>query len=150
VSLDDRVAAPGTRRAASEDQPNPDAATLSGHLDVATANDHMPAGTMRAGDAGSVDDADDSPWTIEIGSDVIGSCGHKVGEVVALRDDHVVVEKGFFMPIDFYIPKSAIRHNDVHGLYLNVSKDYALHEGWDIDPEGVPGHDDPASPGSRP
>lgn len=71
---------------------------------------------------------------IEVGADVIGTCGHKVGEVVALREDHIVVEKGFFMPIDFYIPTSAIHRNDDHGLYLNVTRDEALHEGWDVDP----------------
>ncbi len=95
------------------------------------------AGAMRAGEAGSVPDADTTRWTIEVGADVIGVCGHKVGEVVAIRADHVVVEKGFFMPVDFYIPKSAIHHNNEHGLFLNVSKSEALHRGWDIDPQTV-------------
>jgi len=89
---------------------------------------------MRAGDAGSIADSDDSEWVIEVGSDVIGQCGHKVGEVVAVRDDVIVVEKGFFMPMDFYIPKSAIQRNNDHGLYLNVTKNDALHRGWDVDP----------------
>ena len=92
------------------------------------------AGTMRAGEAGSVPDQDQSSWQIEVGSDVIGHCGHKVGEVVAVRDDVIVVEKGFFMPVDFYIPKSAILKNNEHGLYLNVTKNEALHNGWDVDP----------------
>jgi len=93
-----------------------------------------PAGTMRAGEAGSMPDADDTEWVIDVGADVIGQCGHKVGEVVAVRDDVVVVEKGFFMPVDFYIPKSAIERNNDHGLYLNVTKNEALHRGWDVDP----------------
>lgn len=92
------------------------------------------AGTMRAGEAGSIPDRDQSAWHIEVGSDVIGHCGHKVGEVVAVRDDVIVVEKGFFMPVDFYIPKSAILKNNEHGLYLNVTKNEALHNGWDVDP----------------
>jgi len=82
-------------------------------------------------------DDDQKTWRIEVGSDVIGTCGHKIGEVVAIRDDVVVVEKGFFMPVDFYIPKSAIQLNNEHGLYLNVSKNEALHNGWDNDPGPV-------------
>ena len=109
-------------------------AHINSHLGPDTATGPAPAGTMRAGDAGSVPDTDDSEWTIEVGADVIGICGHKVGEVVAVRDDVIVVEKGFFMPTDFYIPKSAIKRNNEHGLYLNVSKNDALHRGWDVDP----------------
>ncbi|MDQ3540627.1 MAG: DUF2171 domain-containing protein [Chloroflexota bacterium] len=120
------------------EQPPSDEATLSDHLRPENADHSLTAGTMRAGEAGSVDDADDSRWTIEVGSDVIGTCGHKVGEVVAVRNDHVVVEKGFFMPTDFYIPKSAIQKNDDHGLYLNVTRDEALHYGWDVDPAASP------------
>ena len=110
------------------------AARINSHLGPETSTGVEPAGTMRAGEAGSVADTDDSEWTIDVGADVIGICGHKVGEVVSVRDDVIVVEKGFFMPTDFYIPKSAIQRNNEHGLYLNVTKDDALHRGWDVDP----------------
>lgn len=127
----------------SDDQVNTegslsDEAILTDHLRPENAEDSLTAGTMRASETGSVDDEEDSRWTIEVGADVIGTCGHKVGEVVAIRDDHVVVEKGFFMPTDFYIPKSAIQTNNDHGLYLNVTKDEALHYGWDVDPGSSP------------
>jgi len=115
----------------SEESPSEPAA-LSDHISPANARDSVVAGSIREGESESVDD--DSPWTVEVGADVIGTCGHKVGDVVAVRDDHIVVEKGFFMPTDFYIPKSAIQKNDDHGLYLNVTKDQALHFGWDVDP----------------
>lgn len=108
--------------------------TDSVHAEAAVAP--APAGTMRAAEAGSTNDDDEREWTIEVGADVIGTCGHKVGEVVAVRPRHVVVEKGFFMPSDFYIPKSAIGKNNDHGLYLNVTKEQALHHGWDVDPDG--------------
>lgn len=111
------------------------AANLTDSVHAEAAIGPAPAGTMRAGEAGSIDDDDDQEWTIEVGADVIGTCGHKVGEVVAIRPDHVVVEKGFFMPTDFYVPKSAIEKNNEHGLFLNVTKEYALHHGWDADPE---------------
>jgi hypothetical protein len=113
----------------------PEAGQINAAIGPETARDTHLAGTMRAGEAGSVADDDRTRWAIEVGADVIGACGHKVGEVVAVRDDLVVVEKGFFMPVDFYIPKSAIHHNNVHGLYLNVTKDEALHHGWDVDPQ---------------
>src|SRR5690606_38156902 len=34
---------------------------------------------------------------VEVGLDVMGSCGHKIGEVVDVRPDHLVVEKGFLV-----------------------------------------------------
>lgn len=110
-------------------------ARINSNLGPDSATGVALAGTMRAGDAGSVADSDDTEWQIEVGADVIGICGHKVGEVVAVRDDVIVVEKGFFMPTDFYIPKSAIKRNNEHGLYLNVTKNDALHRGWDVDPQ---------------
>jgi hypothetical protein len=119
----------------SEEADSESASQLASHLGPTTEDEDVSiAGTMRAGDAGSMPNDDDSEWQIEVGSDVIGHCGHKVGEVVAVRDDVIVVEKGFFMPVDFYIPKSAIKRNNEHGLYLNVTKNEALHRGWDVDP----------------
>lgn len=112
-----------------------DGADLTAHLGPENArSDSALAGTLIAGETAAAPDHDDREWRIEVGSDVIGHCGHKVGEVVAVRDDVVVVEKGFFMPVDFYIPKSAIQRNNEHGLYLNVTKNEALHRGWDVDP----------------
>ena len=105
-----------------EDPEQGSAAHISDHLGPETATGAAPAGVMRAGEAGSVPNSDDTEWVIEVGSDVIGNCGHKVGEVVAVRDDVIVVEKGFFMPVDFYIPKSAIHRNNDHGLYLTVNQ----------------------------
>lgn len=119
----------------SEDADSRSESRLAPHIGPATEDGNVSiAGAMRAGDAGSMPNDDDSQWHIEVGSDVIGQCGHKVGEVVAVRDDVVVVEKGFFMPVDFYIPKSAIKRNNEHGLFLNVTKNEALHRGWDVDP----------------
>jgi hypothetical protein len=108
-----------------------DPTSISGSIQPGTATSPEIAGTIEAEKSGPTNPND---FTIEVGADVIGTCGHKIGEVVAVRDDDVVVEKGFFMPVDFYIPKSAIHHNNEHGLYLNVTKSEALHHGWDIDP----------------
>lgn len=67
------------------------------------------------------------------GMDVIGADGGKVGKVIAVRPSHVVVEKGFFFPTDYYIPRSAIARQDEH-VHLNVTKADALNRGWGEDP----------------
>lgn len=78
---------------------------------------------------------------IEVGADVVGSCGHKIGEVVDVRPDHLVVEKGFLVPEDIYVPKSAIATADEHHLTLNVSREDSEHSGWETDPEGIEDED---------
>ncbi|CAN0412972.1 unnamed protein product, partial [Phaeothamnion confervicola] len=70
----------------------------------------------------------------ETGDDVIGSCGHKIGEIVDRQPDHIVVEVGFFNPTDLYIPTGAIAGHHGDHVTLTVSKEEALHRGWDHDP----------------
>lgn len=79
--------------------------------------------------------APNEQWPIDVGVDVVGSCGHKVGEVVDIHDTYVVVEKGFFTPEDVFVPKTAIAKVGEHSLKLNVSRDVATHCGWDEDPD---------------
>ncbi len=75
-------------------------------------------------------------FSITEGTDVYGSDGEKVGSVVAVQPNYVVVEKGFFFPTDYYIPMSAIATHEEGQVYLNVSKDAALNQGWDAEPTG--------------
>ena len=75
-------------------------------------------------------------YQISEGTDVYGSDGDKVGSVVAVQPNYVVVEKGFFFPTDYYIPTTAISSYDDGKVYLNVTKDQALNEGWDVEPTG--------------
>ena len=77
----------------------------------------------------------------EVGLDVVGSCGHKIGEVVDVRPDHLVVEKGFLVPEDVYVPKSAIARADEHHLTLRVSREESEHSGWERDPDGFEDED---------
>jgi len=93
-----------------------------------------PAGTMRAGEAGSIDDHDDRTWVLEAGSDVIGSCGHKVGEIVDVEPNYIVVEVGFFHPSDLYVPKTAIGDHHDADVVLNLTKQQAMHQGWEEEP----------------
>ena len=73
-------------------------------------------------------------FNITEGTDVYGSDGDKVGSVVAVQPNYIVVEKGFFFPTDYYIPTSAIATFEDDRVYLNVTKDAALNQGWDTEP----------------
>jgi uncharacterized protein (TIGR02271 family) len=73
---------------------------------------------------------DDQIFTPQMGMDVIGSDGEKVGEIDAVEQDYFVVRKGFFFPSDHYIPFSAVDSYDDNALYLNVTKDGALDQQW--------------------
>lgn len=68
------------------------------------------------------------------GADVYGADGQKVGTMNTWGDSYIVVEKGFFFPKDFYIPMSAISDSSDEAVYLSVTKDEALHQGWDHAP----------------
>jgi len=69
------------------------------------------------------------------GMDVKGSDGEKVGTVQDVQGSYVVVSKGFFFPTDYYITFSAITSADEDNVYLNVTKDEALNQGWDAVPD---------------
>lgn len=74
---------------------------------------------------------------IRKGTDVLGSEGDKVGEVERVHNSYFVVQEGFFFPTEQYIPASAVSHIDNDGVHLNVTKETAQFQGWDIEP----GHD---------
>ena len=73
----------------------------------------------------------DQQQALREGMTVYGADGEKVGKVVAVDPAYVVVEKGFFFPTDYYVPTSAIANATADELYLTVSKDEALNQGWD-------------------
>jgi len=82
------------------------------------------------------------PLQLRQGMDVVGSDGDKVGDVDRLEGDFVVVKKGFFFPKDYYIPTSAFTTVDGDRAYLNVTKDDALNQGWDVAPSTETSYDD--------
>ena len=75
---------------------------------------------------------------IRVGDEVYGSDGDKVGTVAEVQSDYIVVEKGFFFPTDYYIPTIAIASAGNGQVSLDVTKDAALHSGWDTVPDVVP------------
>jgi uncharacterized protein (TIGR02271 family) len=68
------------------------------------------------------------------GAEVYGFDGGKVGTIAQAYPGYIVVEKGFFFPTDYYIPRSAISEVRDGRVYLNVSKDDALQHGWETQP----------------
>jgi uncharacterized protein (TIGR02271 family) len=70
-------------------------------------------------------------WDIRQGTEVRSADDEKLGKVVAVEGQYIVVEKGFFFPTDYYIPMSAITSADDDTIYLSVGKDQALNSGWD-------------------
>jgi uncharacterized protein (TIGR02271 family) len=72
---------------------------------------------------------------VQVGTDVYGSDGDKVGTVAEVQPGYIVVEKGFFFPTDYYIPLTAISQVRDGQAVLNVSKDTALHSGWETIPD---------------
>jgi uncharacterized protein (TIGR02271 family) len=68
---------------------------------------------------------------VTVGDDVFGSDGEKVGRIAELYPGYLTVEKGFFFPSDYFIPRQAIQSVQGNEVYLNVTKDNALHSGWD-------------------
>jgi uncharacterized protein (TIGR02271 family) len=73
-------------------------------------------------------------YGIQDGATVYGADGEKVGKIIAVGPQYVVVEKGFFFPSDYYIPASAIASADADNVYLTVTKDQALNSGWEQEP----------------
>ena len=73
-------------------------------------------------------------YTLMEGDEVYGSDGEKLGKVVAADANYVVIEKGWFFPTDYYIPTSAITSYADGKATLNVTKDVALNQGWDVAP----------------
>ncbi len=75
-------------------------------------------------------------WQVQSGDEVFGADEGKLGKISTVQPNYVVVEKGFFFPTDYYIPTTAISSYDDGKVYLNVTKDQALNEGWDVEPIG--------------
>jgi uncharacterized protein (TIGR02271 family) len=68
------------------------------------------------------------------GATVYGADGDKVGTMRTYGTNYIVVEKGFFFPTDYYIPVSAIETYSDNEVFLSVTKDDALNQGWDTEP----------------
>jgi uncharacterized protein (TIGR02271 family) len=72
---------------------------------------------------------------ISEGTEVVGSDGDRIGQVLTVHDEFLIVEKDMFSTSRYYIPHSAITAVDGGQVRVNVTKDDARDQGWDRMPE---------------
>lgn len=72
-----------------------------------------------------------------VGTEVVGADGQKVGKIVAVHPNYVVVEKGLFFPTDYYVPTSAIASEEGGRAVLTMDRDEALSQNWDEVPTDI-------------
>jgi hypothetical protein len=53
---------------------------------------------------------------------VVGSDNRKIGTVVEVADDYILIQQGFFFPKEFFIPTRAIAREDLHRIDLRITK----------------------------
>jgi hypothetical protein len=87
-------------------------------------------------------DSTTTQWRFREGDTVFGSDGQKLGKVVGFFPDYtnpqyLIVEKGIVFSHDYYVPVSAVANYTESDIFLDVTKDEALHKGWDQRPIGV-------------
>jgi len=70
------------------------------------------------------------PLNIREGATVYGSDGEKLGKVVGLEGQSLIIEKGFFFPNDYAVPTSYISSATDDEIYLTLTKDQALSSEW--------------------
>ncbi len=75
---------------------------------------------------------------IEPGAAVYGSDGEKLGAIMEIGPDYVVVEKGLFFPTDYFVPNGAVASVEPDRITLTLTRDEALEQGWDKDPTEHP------------
>jgi hypothetical protein len=71
---------------------------------------------------------------IELGTNVYGSDGEKIGSVAETQNQYFVIEKGFIFTTDIYVPMSAVAGRGEDGIRLSMTKDEIEHGDWSSPP----------------
>jgi hypothetical protein len=69
------------------------------------------------------------------GTTVDGCDGQIFGEVAAVYRHYLIIERGFFFPKDYFVPLDAVNDYDGDRVYLRVTTELALNQGWDNPPD---------------
>lgn len=72
---------------------------------------------------------------IETGATVYSSDNEKIGDVASVGNDYFVIEKGFILTTDIYVPMSAVAGVDDDGIRLAMTKDQVENEDWSEAPD---------------
>lgn len=67
---------------------------------------------------------------IQTGADVYGSDGEKIGSVSGVADNYFVIEKGFILTTDIYVPMSAVSGIEDEHVMLSMTKDEVENADW--------------------
>ncbi|MBA3587499.1 MAG: DUF2382 domain-containing protein [Chloroflexi bacterium] len=67
---------------------------------------------------------------IQTGADVYGSDGEKIGTVSGVADNYFVIEKGFILTTDIYVPMSAVTGIEDEHVMLSMTKDQVENADW--------------------
>jgi hypothetical protein len=78
-------------------------------------------------------------WNVKEHDEVRTGDDHKLGKVVAFWPDmvgptHLVVESGFLVHHDYYIPMEAVTTYDGDRLFIDATKEQVKERGWDVPP----------------
>ncbi len=121
----------------SQDDLRPDATqgNVDGGLTELFQNDRAVAQPVAGSLICEGDESGNSDLEIQQGTDVLCTDGKKIGEVVDVIGNHLVVERGFFVPSDIYVPREAISGHDDAGLYLNLTKRQVESQDWSEEPD---------------
>lgn len=118
-----------------ESRPNADA----GLTDVLHGDSPSPepvAGTFHV--ANGHNNGQKTKIVIHEGTDVICRNGEKIGEVVEIAGDHLVVEQGFFCPRDIYIPREVVCANcEADGVQLVLTREEFDARDWSREPDDI-------------
>jgi uncharacterized protein (TIGR02271 family) len=71
---------------------------------------------------------------LQLGWDVFGSDGEKIGTIAALESNYLIIEKGFIFTEDIYVPLSAISRVEDDDVHLALSKSQVEMEDWSAPP----------------
>lgn len=69
-------------------------------------------------------------YQIQTGTAVHGSDGEKIGDVSGVADDYFIIEKGFILTTDVFVPMSAITSADDDRIELSFTKDQVENQEW--------------------
>ena len=71
------------------------------------------------------------PSQLQRGWDVFGSEGDKIGDLEEVRDEYIIVSRGFLFTTERFIPLWAVSTAGDGKVFLNVTKDEIETRGWD-------------------
>ncbi|MDQ2688946.1 MAG: DUF2382 domain-containing protein [Chloroflexota bacterium] len=59
---------------------------------------------------------------LQLGANVYGSDGEKIGEIAEVQSNYFIIEKGFIFTTDMYLPTSMVTSTDEDAVHLSMTK----------------------------